>query len=223
MEEHDHGDDGAVKVTVVDATPPDDGERDHSDSNADAAAGDGAGASDDGSDAADAAIPADQPDDDDDNDNDDNGSLAAMLDDERSKSSMYEQKLKMALADYENLSRRTASEVEAKVMAGTVGIMSGVLDIRDDFVRARDAFARDGADTSGLDSVLRNMDALLERHHVKPIDALGEIFDPGMHEAISTEVDPMLDDHTITKELRRGYALKNTIIRPSMVVISKKE
>ena len=44
-----------------------------------------------------------------------------------------------------------------------------------------------------------------------------------MHEAVSSEVDPMLDENTITKELRRGYVMKNTIIRPSMVVISKKE
>ena len=98
-----------------------------------------------------------------------------------------------------------------------------MLGVRDDFVRARDTFAREQVDTEGLDSILRNVDSVLERHGVRPIDALGEIFDPNMHEAVSSEVDPMLDENTITKELRRGYVMKNTIIRPSMVVISKKE
>ena len=149
--------------------------------------------------------------------------LYGMLQAEAAKSSRYEQKLKLALADYQNLTKRTASEIEAGVAAKLGGLVSDVLGVRDDFVRARDTFAREQVDTEGLDSILRNVDSVLERYDVRPIDALGEIFDPNMHEAVSSEVDPMLDENTITKELRRGYVMKNTIIRPSMVVISKKE
>ncbi len=149
--------------------------------------------------------------------------LYDMLQAEAAKSSRYEQKLKLALADYQNLTKRTASEIEAGVAARLGGLVSDVLGVRDDFVRARDTFAREQVDTEGLDSILRNVDSVLERYDVRPIDALGEIFDPNMHEAVSSEVDPMLDENTITKELRRGYVMKNTIIRPSMVVISKKE
>lgn len=149
--------------------------------------------------------------------------LYGMLQAEVAKSSKYEQKLKLALADYQNLTKRTASEIEAGIAARLGGLVSDVLGVRDDFVRARDTFAREQVDTAGLDSILRNVDSVLERYEVRPIDALGEIFDPNMHEAVSSEVDPMLDENTITKELRRGYVMKNTIIRPSMVVISKKE
>ena len=149
--------------------------------------------------------------------------LYGMLQAEVAKSSRYEQKLKLALADYQNLTKRTASEIEAGVAARLGGLVSDVLGVRDDFVRARDTFARERVDTAGLDSILRNVDSVLERYEVRPIDALGEIFDPNMHEAVSSEVDPVLDENTITKELRRGYMMKNTIIRPSMVVISKKE
>lgn len=149
--------------------------------------------------------------------------LYGMLQAEAAKSSRYEQKLKLALADYQNLTKRTASEIEAGVAAKLGGLVSDVLGVRDDFVRARDTFAREQVDTGGLDSILRNVDSVLERYEVRPIDALGEIFDPNMHEAVSSEVDPLLDENTITKELRRGYVMKNTIIRPSMVVISKKE
>ena len=149
--------------------------------------------------------------------------LYGMLQAEAAKSSRYEQKLKLALADYQNLTKRTASEIEAGITARLGGLVSDVLGVRDDFVRARDTFAKEQVDTAGLDSILRNVDSVLERYEVRPIDALGEIFDPNMHEAVSSEVDPMLDENTITKELRRGYMMKNTIIRPSMVVISKKE
>lgn len=149
--------------------------------------------------------------------------LYTLLQAEVAKSSRYEQKLKLALADYQNLTKRTASEIEAGIAARLGGLVSDVLGVRDDFVRARDTFAKEQVDTAGLDSVLRNVDSVLERYEVRPIDALGEIFDPNMHEAVSSEVDPMLDENTITRELRRGYVMKNTIIRPSMVVISKKE
>ena len=150
-------------------------------------------------------------------------SLLADLEVQRARADEYEQRLKLALADYQNLSRRTEHDIEAGMMKHTADVMTDMITIRDDLGRARDTFAKDNVDISGLDSILRNMDSALARHGVSPIDALGEIFDPAMHEAVSTEVNGTLDDNTITREVRRGYTLKNTIIRPSMVVISKKE
>ena len=67
------------------------------------------------------------------------------------------------------------------------------------------------------------MDSFLSICGVSPIDALGEIFDPKLHEAISVKVDPSLDENTITSEIRKGYILHNRVIRPSLVEISKKE
>ena len=49
------------------------------------------------------------------------------------------------------------------------------------------------------------MNSLLKKYNVSPIDALGEIFNPNFHEAISTITDSDLDDNTITKEIRKGY------------------
>jgi len=67
------------------------------------------------------------------------------------------------------------------------------------------------------------MDSLLEKNNVSPIEALGEKFDPNLHEAISVINDNKLDDSTITKEIRKGYISKNRVIRPSLVEISKKQ
>jgi molecular chaperone GrpE len=97
------------------------------------------------------------------------------------------------------------------------------LKIYDDFVRAKEVFSSNKVNIEGLDSILKNMDLLLERNNVIPIDALGEIFDPKLHEAISIINDPELDDNTITKEIRKGYISHNKIIRPTLVEISKKQ
>jgi molecular chaperone GrpE len=67
------------------------------------------------------------------------------------------------------------------------------------------------------------MDSLLAKNSIMPIDALGEIFDPNLHEAISIINDPKLDDNTITKEIRKGYISRNKVIRPTLVEISKKQ
>ncbi len=75
----------------------------------------------------------------------------------------------------------------------------------------------------GLNSILKNMESLMQKYHVVPIDALGEIFNPNFHEAISITTDPDLDDNTITKEIRKGYISHERIIRPTLVEISKKE
>jgi molecular chaperone GrpE len=57
---------------------------------------------------------------------------------------------------------------------------------------------------------------------VTQIDALGEMFDPNLHEAISAVEDSSLDDNTITKEIRKGYISHNRTLRPTLVEISKK-
>ncbi|KFM20522.1 Protein GrpE, partial [Marine Group I thaumarchaeote SCGC RSA3] len=98
--------------------------------------------------------------------------LSELLDAEKQKTSECEEKLKHILADFQNLSRKTQSDIEN-------------VKIYDDFIRARDVFYENKINTEGLDSILKNMDSLLKKYDVAPIDALGEIFDPNLHEAIS--------------------------------------
>ena len=97
------------------------------------------------------------------------------------------------------------------------------LKIYDDFIRAKEVFSKNEGNIEGLDSIVKNMDSLLDKNNVNPIDALGEIFDPKLHEAISIINDPKLDDNTITKEIRKGYISQTKVIRPSLVEISKKQ
>ena len=145
-----------------------------------------------------------------------------LLDAEKQKTSECEEKLKHILADFQNLTRKTQSDIENGVNAKVDEFLLDFLKIYDDFVRARDVFSENKINTEGLDSILKNMDSLLKKYNVTPIDALGEIFDPNLHEAISVITDLDLDDNTITKEIRKGYISQNRIIRPTLVEISKK-
>jgi len=148
--------------------------------------------------------------------------FSALLDAEKQKTSECEEKLKHILADFQNLSRKTQSDIVNGVNAKVDEFLLDFLKIYDDFIRARDVFSENKVNTEGLDSILKNMDSLLKKYDVTPIDALGEIFDPNFHEAISLINDPNLDDNTITKEIRKGYISQKRIIRPTLVEISKK-
>lgn len=134
-----------------------------------------------------------------------------------------EEKLKRSLADYANLQRRTESEISTRVEDGVNSVLSDMLQVRDDFVRARDAYSAEGARTDGLDSVLKNMDALLEGRGVSAIEATGKPFDPALHEAVSSVPRPDMDEGTVVEEIRRGYRSRNRIIRPALVVVSTKD
>ena len=148
--------------------------------------------------------------------------LKNLLSQEKEKTLEYELKFKRALADLQNLDRKTQSDIQSGVNTKIDQFMIEFLQIYDDFVRAKEAFSKNDVNTEGLNSILKNMDSLLTKYNVTPIDALGEIFDPKLHEAISIIEDSTLDENIITKELRKGYISHNRVIRPALVEISKK-
>jgi molecular chaperone GrpE len=148
--------------------------------------------------------------------------LKKLLSQEKEKTLEYELKLKHALADLQNLDRKTKSDIENGINTKMDQFMIEFLQIRDDFVRAKEAFSKNDKNTEGLESILKNIDSLLTKYNVTPINALGEIFNPKLHEAILIIEDPILEENTITKELRKGYISHNRVIRPTLVEISKK-
>jgi len=148
--------------------------------------------------------------------------LKDLLSQEKEKTTQYELKLKHALADLQNLDRKTQSDIQSGVNTKIDQFMIEFLQIYDDFVRAKESFSKNDINSEGLNSILKNMDSLLSKYNIIPIDSLGEIFDPKLHEAISIVEDPILEENTITKELRKGYISHNRVIRPTLVEISKK-
>jgi len=131
-------------------------------------------------------------------------------------------KWQRALADYQNLERRTQVEVSQRVSSKTNDLLLNFINIYEDFIRAENSLLKEKIDTSGITAVIKNMENLLFENNIKPIDAIGEIFDPQIHEAVSMIVDETLDEGTITQEVSKGYISGKAILKPSKVIVSKK-
>ena len=131
-------------------------------------------------------------------------------------------KWQRALADYQNLERRTQVEISQRVSSKTNDLLLNFINIYEDFVRAEKSLSKAKIDTSGIIAVIKNMESLLSENNIRPIDAVGEIFDPQIHEAVSMVVDDALEEGTITQEVSKGYISGKAILKPSKVIVSKK-
>jgi len=138
------------------------------------------------------------------------------------KLSDCDDKLQRALADYQNLERRTQVEISQRVSSKTNDLLLNFINIYEDFVRAEKSLSKAKIDTSGIIAVIKNMESLLSENNIRPIDAVGEIFDPQIHEAVSMVVDDALEEGTITQEVSKGYISGKAILKPSKVIVSKK-
>jgi len=134
----------------------------------------------------------------------------------------YEEKLKHSLADFQNLQRKTQSDINNGINLKIDKLLLNFLTIYDDLILAKKVLNDEKIDVSGLEAIIKNMNSLLSDYNVVQITALGEIFNPNLHEAVSVLEDSSLDEGTITKEIRKGYISGNRVIRPTIVEISKK-
>ncbi len=72
----------------------------------------------------------------------------------------------------------------------------------------------------GVAAIERKLGALLVAEGVSPIEAVGAPFDPRQHEAVSMEPTDEVPEGTVTRELQRGYQLRDRVLRPALVVVS---
>ena len=139
------------------------------------------------------------------------------------ENSELKDKWQRALADYQNLERRTQTEISQRVSEKTNNLLLNFLNIYEDFLRAENSLSKEKINTDGIQAVIKNMESLLSENNIKPIDAIGEIFDPQIHEAVSIVEDNSLDDGIITQEVSKGYISGKAILKPSKVIVSKKK
>lgn len=128
------------------------------------------------------------------------------------------------LADFNNYRRRARDELEQARQFAIEDFVIRVLPILDDFERAiKTAEEIEDFDAlhGGVILILRQLRGVLEKEGVKPIEAVGQQFDPSLHEAsmrVDTEDYP---DNTIIEEFQTGYTLGDKVIRPSMVKVAR--
>ncbi|HSX58463.1 MAG TPA: nucleotide exchange factor GrpE [Candidatus Saccharimonadales bacterium] len=133
---------------------------------------------------------------------------------ERIKS--LEEQLKRALADYQNLQKRTEEEKKQVIKFGNTLLIVKFLEILDHLEAAQK-----NLNDQGLELVIRRFKELLASENIKEIESEGASFDPNFHEAVAIVEGE--EDGQITEVMQPGYFLDDKVIRPSRVKVIKKK
>ena len=134
---------------------------------------------------------------------------------------------KRALADVENIRKRSVNDKQDALKYGNFNIISDLLTVLDDMERAFASAKTDGADINavleGLEMIEKQFqDLLFKKYGVEKYGEAGELFDPNNHQAVMMEAGDYPDE-TILEVFRKGYKLHDRVIRPSQVKIGKPE
>ncbi len=129
-------------------------------------------------------------------------------------------------ADFDNSRRRGIKDREEASLFGHQNVVKDLLASVDNLERAID-HARQGGEGSqeglleGVELVLREIQSVLARHGVVPIEAHGQPFDPALHEAMAQLPDGSVPANTVVQVFQPGYQLRGRLLRPARVVVSK--
>ena len=126
-------------------------------------------------------------------------------------------------ADLQNFRKRAAREKEDALKYANGAFLERLIPILDNFDMGMTAARNDknSAILTGLEMVAKQFQDFLTETGVQPIDAVGQKFDPNLHEAIAQEASSSVPEGHVVKQLRRGYKLKDRLLRPANVVVSK--
>jgi molecular chaperone GrpE len=126
-------------------------------------------------------------------------------------------------ADYENYKRRVQKEKEDLAVYANQKLLLNLLPVLDNLERAMAAPAAPGDEKlrQGVELTARSFRDILAREGLSPIEAVGQSFDPNIHEAVMTVESAEHPDGTVVLEFQKGYRLGDRVIRPSMVQVSK--
>jgi molecular chaperone GrpE len=127
-----------------------------------------------------------------------------------------------AIAELENVRKRSAREVESARQYGVEKFAADLLPVADTLALALEsAGAADAATLArGQEATLRLLSKAFERAGLTVIDPAGQPFDPGLHEAMAMQPAPDLPAHTVLKVIQRGWLLNGRLLRPARVLVS---
>jgi molecular chaperone GrpE len=152
------------------------------------------------------------------------------VDDLRRENAELKDRLLRALAEMENLRRRTEREVSDARAYGIANFAREVLTVADNMRRALDAVSpelRASADAGtkafleGVELTERELLKMLEKHGVTRLDPQGQKFDPNLHQAMYEVPDPSVPAGTVVQVVQAGYRIGERVLRPALVAVAK--
>ncbi len=146
---------------------------------------------------------------------------------EAERKDAHDRMLRVA-ADFENFKRRTRKDLEEAEARGRKSLLLAVLPVIDNLERALEAADSSGSGagaaasiSEGVRLVHKQLLSSLEKFDVKVLPAVGQPFDPNLHEAIQQIETAEQPAGTVVKELQRGYGMGGKLLRPAMVAVAK--
>lgn len=125
-------------------------------------------------------------------------------------------------ADFDNFRKRTRQEKEELGQYATLKLIQEVLPVLDNFQLALAAETADANSLKqGIEMVFRQFQSILEKAGVQSIEAVGQPFDPNVHEAVMQVQSDEHEPGTVVEELRKGYMLYEKVVRPAMVKVAQ--
>ena len=133
-------------------------------------------------------------------------------------------KLQRVSADYANFQKRTPKQIADTICYEKEKIIKTLLPALDNFERTlQNARSAENVDVllKGIQIIYDQMLDILKSHNVEQIKALGEPFDPALHEAMMQKTEPEQQENIVLEEFQKGYKLNGRVIRPSKVIVNK--
>lgn len=159
------------------------------------------------------------------NQNGESADLAAQLDAARAEAAMYKDKYLREYADKDNFRKAQERRTLERVRQEKRETLHRVLDVLDNVERA--IAHQDSMDADGMRQTLRmvqwQLGELLKSEGLTPVSAVGEPFDPRVHEAIELVQTPTHPEGTVVEEVRKGYKFGDETLRPARVKVSGRE
>ena len=140
----------------------------------------------------------------------------------KEKIDQLEDRVKRQMAEFENFRKRSEKEKSQMFDLGAKTLVEKILPVIDNFERGLAAVPDDKKDDpfiTGMDKVYKQMLTELDAAGVKPIECVGQEFDPDFHNAVMQVENDELESGTVAQELQKGYMYKDSVVRHSMVSV----
>lgn len=123
-------------------------------------------------------------------------------------------------AEFDNARKREVKERQDARDYAVQGTVEPFLGVMDNFQLAMKSQGSVEQLRAGVELILKQMEEALRGLNVQPVEAVGKQFDPNVHEALGSEEREDVPDHQIVEEIRRGYKLRDKLLRPALVKIA---
>lgn len=132
-------------------------------------------------------------------------------------------RVRRTMAEFDNFRKRTEKEKAAMYEIGAKDIVERILPVVDNFERGLAAVpehAKGSGFAEGMEMIYKQLLKALEEAGVKPIEAVGQPFDPNFHNAVMHIEDENLGENIVAQELQKGYMYRDSVVRHSMVQVA---